>query len=119
MQMLYPFSGTIQQYNEQHAHSHCRRPCPCALCGEKKPLRAHGFYSRTVSEPGSDGRIRMPRYLCLACRRDIAAREHEIPYSNRMQVSVDTVKRDFRMARAWFLAELSGGEASFHTAFSG
>jgi hypothetical protein len=38
MQMLYPFVGSIQQYNEQHAHSHCHRPCSCALCGAKRPL---------------------------------------------------------------------------------
>jgi hypothetical protein len=81
MQMLYLFSGSIQQYNEQHAHSHCRRPCSCALCGEKKPLRAHGFYWRTVSEPGFDGRIRVPRYLCLACRRTISLLpEFVLPY---------------------------------------
>lgn len=52
MQMLYPFSGTILQYNDQHVYSHCRRPCSCALCGGQKPLPVHGFYSRTVSEPG-------------------------------------------------------------------
>jgi len=27
-----------------------------------------------------------------------------------LEVSVDTVKRDFRMARAWLLAELSGNK---------
>ncbi len=81
MQMLYPFSGTIQQYNEQHGHSHCRRPCFCVLCGEKKPLRAHGYYSRTVSEPGLDDRIQVPRYLCLACRRTISLLpEFVLPY---------------------------------------
>jgi hypothetical protein len=81
MQILYPFTGSIQQYNEQHAHSHCRRPCSCALCGAKKPLRAHGFYWRTVSDSGFDGRIRVRRYLCLTCRRTISLLpEFVLPY---------------------------------------
>jgi hypothetical protein len=81
MQMLYPFTGSVQQYNEQHAHSHCQRPCSCALCGAKKPLRAHGFYWRTVSDSSFDGRIRVRRYLCLVCRRTISLLpEFVLPY---------------------------------------
>jgi hypothetical protein len=81
MQILYPFAGSIQHYNEQHASSHCHRPCSCALCGAKNPLRAHGFYWRTVSDPAFDGRIRVCRYLCLACRRTISLLpEFVLPY---------------------------------------
>jgi len=81
MQILYPFAGSIQHYNEQHAGSHRHRPRSCALCGAKNPLRAHGFYWRTVSDPGFDGRIRVCRYLCLACRRTISLLpEFVLPY---------------------------------------
>jgi hypothetical protein len=80
MQILYPFSGSIQQYNEQRAN-HPHRPCSCALCGCRKPLRAHGYYWRTVSDPGFDGRIRVHRYLCLACHRTISLLpEFVLPY---------------------------------------
>ncbi|NWG14595.1 MAG: hypothetical protein HXY20_13795 [Acidobacteria bacterium] len=80
MQILYPFAGSIQQYNEHHAdHSH--RPCSCAMCGAQKPLRAHGFYWRTVADAGFDGAIRVARYLCLACRRTISLLpEFVLPY---------------------------------------
>jgi Domain of unknown function (DUF6431) len=80
MQILYPFAGSIQQYNEQHPN-HNPRPCSCAMCGAKKPLRAHGFYWRSVSDQGFDGFIRVGRYLCLACRRTISLLpEFVLPY---------------------------------------
>jgi hypothetical protein len=71
MQILYPFAGSIQQYNEKHS-DHNHRPCSCAMCGAKRPLRAHGCYWRTVSDGGFDGVIRVRRYLCLSCRRTIS-----------------------------------------------
>jgi hypothetical protein len=80
MQILYPFSGSIQQYNEQHV-DHRHRPCSCVLCGARKPLRAHGYYWRTVSDENFDGRIRVHRYFCLACRRTISLLpEFVMPY---------------------------------------
>lgn len=80
MQILYPFAGSIQQYHEQLS-DHNPRPGSCALCGAKKPLRAHGFYWRTISDPAFDGRIRVRRYLCLACRRTISLLpEFLLPY---------------------------------------
>ncbi|MBM3788881.1 MAG: hypothetical protein FJW35_00865 [Acidobacteria bacterium] len=72
MQILYPFDGSIQQYNEKCKDFHDHRPCSCALCGTKRPLRAHGFYWRTASDGEFDGLIRVRRYLCLACRRTIS-----------------------------------------------
>jgi hypothetical protein len=79
MQILYPFTGSIQQYNEQCANSN--RLCSCTLCGTKKHLRAHGFYWRTVSSPDFEGLIRVRRYLCLACRRTISLLpEFILPY---------------------------------------
>jgi hypothetical protein len=81
MQILYPFAGSIQQYNEHLAEPNHRRPCSCALCGAKKQLSAHGFYRRTVSDAGFDGVIRVRRFLCLACRRTISLLpEFVLPY---------------------------------------
>jgi hypothetical protein len=81
MQILYPFAGSIQQYHEHHTDPDGHRPRWCALCGAKKPLRAHGFYWRTISDPGFDGRIRVRRYLCLGCRRTISLLpEFVLPY---------------------------------------
>ena len=80
MQILYPFAGSIQQYNEQPADP-SRRPCSCAMCGAKKPPRAHGFYWRSVADAGFSGVIRVRRYLCLACRRTISLLpEFVLPY---------------------------------------
>jgi hypothetical protein len=80
MQILYCFSGSIQQYNEKIS-GHGQRPCSCALCGAKKPLRAHGFYWRSATDAGFDGVIRVRRYLCLACRRTISLLpEFVLPY---------------------------------------
>lgn len=81
MQILYRFAGSIQQYNEQNADFHHDRPCSCAMCGARNRLRAHGFYWRSVSGSDFDGRIRIRRYLCLACRRTISLLpEFVLPY---------------------------------------
>ena len=81
MQMLYPFAGSIQQYNEQYADSAHKRSCSCAMCGARNSLRAHGSYWRSVSDSSFDGRIRVRRYLCLACRRTLSLLpEFVLPY---------------------------------------
>jgi hypothetical protein len=80
MQILYPFAGSIQQYNQQHSDPG-HRPCSCAMCGAKRPLRAHGFYWRSVVDAGFSGVIRVRRYLCLACRRTVSLLpEFVLPY---------------------------------------
>ena len=81
MQILHPFAGSIQQYREQLADPNPHRPCSCALCGAKKPLRAHGFYSRTFRDLVFDGVIRVRRYLCRSCRRTVSLLpEFVLPY---------------------------------------
>jgi hypothetical protein len=80
MQILYRFAGSIQQYKER-VLDHSHRPCSCAMCGARKPLRAHGYYWRTVTDAGFDGAIRVARYLCLACRRTLSLLpEFVLPY---------------------------------------
>jgi hypothetical protein len=84
MQMLYPFSGSIQQYDECVAGSRdserCR-PSSCPLCRSREAMIAHGFYSRTVVDMDLECSIRVRRYLCGECRRTVSLLpEFVLPY---------------------------------------
>jgi hypothetical protein len=48
------------------------RPPHCPQCQTKHPLKAHGFYTRTIIDTDFDGLIRIRRYLCAACRRTVS-----------------------------------------------
>jgi transposase-like protein len=81
MQILHPFAGSVQQYNEQLANPDCYRPGHCPQCHTKHPLAAHGFYTRTLVDAAFDGIIRVRRYLCQACRRTVSLLpEFALPY---------------------------------------
>lgn len=81
MQMLHPFSGSIQQYQEELSDPDRYRPRYCPQCEAKRPLTAHGFYCRTLEEIGFDGVIRVRRYLCQCCRRTVSLLpEFALPY---------------------------------------
>jgi hypothetical protein len=81
MQMLHPFRGSIQQYEEELSDPNRYRPDRCPLCHAPDPLRAHGFYSRTLVDVQYDGSIRMRRYLCLLCKRTVSLLpEFVLPY---------------------------------------
>jgi hypothetical protein len=81
MQSLHPFHGSIQQYLQELSDPDRDRPNHCALCGSQDPLRAHGFYGRTVVDVQYDGPIRVRRYLCLRCRRTVSLLpEFVLPY---------------------------------------
>lgn len=81
MQILHPLVGSIQDYSQELADPNRYRPRCCPLCGAKKPLRAHGFYSRTLVDRGFDGAIRVRRYLCRWCRRTASLLpEFVLPY---------------------------------------
>jgi len=81
MQMLYPFSGSIQQYIEGVESSQACRPAKCPQCESKQFLVSHGFYSRTVVDLDCDCVIRVRRYLCSACRRTVSLLpEFVLPY---------------------------------------
>jgi len=57
MQMLYRFSGSIQQYIEQirsHEEANRTRPTRCPQCESKQALVCHGFYKRTVTDVDCD-----------------------------------------------------------------
>jgi hypothetical protein len=81
MQILHPFAGSIQQYNEQLSNPDAYRPGHCPQCQTKHPLTAHGFYTRTLIETAFDGVIRVRRYLCNACQRTVSLLpEFILPY---------------------------------------
>jgi transposase-like protein len=72
VQILHPFSGSLQQYEEALADPDRYRPDHCPQCDAQHPLRAHGFYRRTLVETGFDGVIRVRRYLCRCCQRTVS-----------------------------------------------
>lgn len=81
MQILHPFAGSVQQYNEQLSNPDAHRPSHCPQCQSKRPLRAHGFYTRTLIDTAFDGVIRVRRYLCHACQRTVSLLpEFILPY---------------------------------------
>src|SRR3989441_650786 len=81
MQMLHPHHGSIQQYMEQLDDAERDRPSHCPQCQIQEPLRAHGFYIRTIVDEAFDGVIRVRRYLCQACRRTVSLLpEFVLPY---------------------------------------
>jgi hypothetical protein len=84
MQMLYPFSGSIQQYMERVAlrqeADRCR-PARCPQCESRQALVCHGFYRRTVEDVDESYEIRVRRYWCWRCRRTVSLLpEFVLPY---------------------------------------
>ena len=81
MQSLHPFGGSIQEYLQELSDPDRYRPNRCPLCHRPDPLRAHGFYCRTLVDVEYDGSIRVRRYLCLLCRRTVSLLpEFVLPY---------------------------------------
>jgi Domain of unknown function (DUF6431) len=81
MQSLHPFRGSIQEYLQDLSDPNRYRPDQCPLCHTPDPLRAHGFYCRTVVDVNYDGVIRVRRYLCLLCKRTVSLLpEFVLPY---------------------------------------
>ena len=72
MQILHPFTGSVQQYLAQLSDLESPRPQHCPQCHAKDPLTAHGFYLRTIIDAAFDGESRVRRYLCEACRRTVS-----------------------------------------------
>src|SRR5579864_8970835 len=99
MQILHPFAGSVQQYNEQLADPDCYRPGHCPQCHAKHPLTAHGFYTRTLIDAAFDGVIRVRRYLCQACQRTVSLLpEFVLPYlrSSLMVIAMFLIARLLR-----------------------
>jgi transposase-like protein len=81
MQILHRFAGSIQGYAEELSDPRRYRPDHCPQCESNRPLRAHGFYSRTLVDIAFDGAIRVRRYLCCCCKRTVSLLpEFALPY---------------------------------------
>ena len=81
MQILHPFLGSVQQYSEELSDFDRYRPDHCPQCEAHRPLRAHGFYTRTLVDLAFDGTIRVRRYLCRCCKRTVSLLpEFALPY---------------------------------------
>jgi hypothetical protein len=95
----------VQQYLEQLADNPNRhRPAHCPQCQVKRPLTAHGFYTRTIIDSAFDGSIRVRRYLCEACRRTVSLLpEFALPYL-RSSVAVIALFLIARLLQAKTLA---------------
>jgi hypothetical protein len=101
MQILHPFVGTVQQYNEQLADPDCYRPGHCPQCHTKHPLTAHGFYTRTLIDAAFEAIIRVRRYLCQACQRTVSLLpEFILPY----------LRSSLTVIALFLIARLFGGQ---------
>ena len=81
MQILHRFAGSIQQYAQELSDPGRYRPDHCPQCRVQRPLRAHGFYTRTLVDIAFDGMVRVRRYLCRGCRRTVSLLpEFALPY---------------------------------------
>lgn len=81
MQSLHPLHGSIHEYLQELVDPNRSRPDHCSLCHGLHPLRAHGFYRRTLVEVNYDGSIPVRRYLCLLCKRTVSLLpEFALPY---------------------------------------
>jgi uncharacterized protein DUF6431 len=76
MQILHPFTCSIQQYLEEISDCDRYRPDHCPQCQAKPPLTAHGFYHRTLGDVNFDGDIPVRRYLCHSCKRTVSLLPH-------------------------------------------
>ena len=104
MQILHPFSGSIQQYAEEIADPDRHRPTRCPQCQAQHSLTAHGFYSRTLVDAGFDGSIRVRRYLCRSCKRTVSLLpEFALPYL-RFSVSILSLFLSARLLQGATLA---------------
>ncbi len=72
MQILHPFTGSIQRYCEEISDPDRYRPDHCPQCNAKPPLTAHGFYHRSLGDVDFDGDIPVRRYLCHSCKRTVS-----------------------------------------------
>jgi len=72
MQILHRFAESIQRYSEELSDPDRYRPDHCPQCEARRPLRAHGFYTRTLVDIAFDSTIRVRRYLCCCCKRTVS-----------------------------------------------
>lgn len=105
MQILHPFHGSVQQYLDQLSDAQTPRPARCPMCEANRPLTAHGFYQRTLTDLDHDDPIRVRRYLCLVCRRTVSLLPHfALPY----------LRSSITVIALWLLARLRAAPTDPH-----
>jgi len=72
MQILHPWTGSLQEYEQSLSDPDRYRPGHCPQCQAQQALIGHGFYIRTLVDCGWDGAIRVRRYLCRLCQRTVS-----------------------------------------------
>jgi transposase-like protein len=98
MQILHPFTGSIQQYFQEISDPDRHRPDHCPQCQAKPPLTAHGFYHRTLADVEFDGDIPVRRYLCHSCKRTVSLLpQFALPF---LRFSIPVISL-FLIARLW------------------
>jgi hypothetical protein len=81
MQILHRFAGSIQRNFDELSDPDRYRSDHCPQCEAHRPLRAHGFYRRTLVDTAFDGVIRIRRYRCRSCKRTVSLPpEFALPY---------------------------------------
>jgi hypothetical protein len=104
MQILHPFTGSIQQYAEEISDPDRYRPDHCPQCDARQPLTGHGFYSRTLVDAAFEGLIRVRRYLCRLCKRTLSLLpEFALPWL-RFSISVISLFLAARLLQGLTLA---------------
>jgi Domain of unknown function (DUF6431) len=104
MQILHRTFASIQQYVQDirsRAAANLYRPQSCPMCGARHPLRAHGFYYRTLVAVKWDELIPVRRYLCLVCRHTLSLLpQFVLPY---LRFGIAIVRRFLvaRLLKGW------------------
>jgi hypothetical protein len=68
MQILHSFAARSSDILRSFPISTGTGPDHCLQCETDRPLRAHGFYTRTLVDITFDGTIRVRRRLCGCCK---------------------------------------------------
>jgi len=111
MQILHPFTGSVQEYETEISDADRYRPDHCPQCEARHPLIAHGFYSRTLVDLTFDGLLRVRRYLCRFCKRTLSLLpEFALPYL-RFSVSIISLFLIARLLQGATLAAAAVGAA--------
>lgn len=111
MQILHPFTGSLQHYQAELAQPDRHRPDHCPQCQAKQPLTGHGFYTRTLIDTAVETILRVRRYLCRSCKRTVSLLpEFCLPYL-RSGIAVIAL---FLIARLLHQQTLKDGATAAH-----
>ncbi len=110
MQILHPFAGAIQRHSEELSDPDRRQPDHCPQCEAHHPLRAHGFYTRTLPRTLDFSVVLLSGYLDALEERHLSGSAQEFVEAPVLRpfwkvAFLATVGEAWRVERAWALAE--------------